>query len=165
MKRPLTGLVVAYALGIWIGSLVNWPALWLFCVVAGLLSVFIILHRTQFGILVLLAAVYAAGILGYRHATTISPSIDITRLIEPRDQNVAMKWQKPATQTGNGLNWNCRRYNPTAFGNRPPDASSFSSAHPVNPSGYATVTSSHSPRSCVCPHRCAIPVHSIGGRG
>ena len=38
MKRPLTGLVVTYASGIWIGSLICWPAATLFCLLAGLLT-------------------------------------------------------------------------------------------------------------------------------
>ncbi len=90
MKRPLTGLVVGYAVGIWIGSLTDWPVATLLYLVAGLLFVFLILNRTRFGIVTLFAAVCTAGILSYRQATTISSPIDIVRLIEQRDQNVAL---------------------------------------------------------------------------
>jgi competence protein ComEC len=90
MKRPLTGLAVAYATGIWIGSLVNWPAMVL-CAAAALLAVFLFLQRTRFGLVALLAAVLVAGICSYREAVTISSPNDITRLLEPRDQNVQMQ--------------------------------------------------------------------------
>ena len=88
MKRPLMGLAVAYASGIWIGSLVSWPLVALIVSVAGLLAAFLFLHRTRFGLITLLTAVFATGILGYRQAATISPPNDITRLLERRDQNV-----------------------------------------------------------------------------
>jgi competence protein ComEC len=91
MKRPLTGLVVGYAVGIWIGSLTDWSFATLLYLVAGLLLVFLILNRTRFSIVVLFAAVCAAGILCYRQATTISSPIDIARLIEQRDQNVSLR--------------------------------------------------------------------------
>jgi competence protein ComEC len=91
MKRPLTGLVVMYASGIWIGSLTDWPAATLLYLVAGLLGVFLILNKTRFGVLALLAAVCAAGIFAYRQVSTISSPNDITRLIEQRDQNVFLR--------------------------------------------------------------------------
>lgn len=91
MKRPLTGLVVMYASGIWIGSLTEWPAATLFYLVAGLLVLLLLLNKTRFGVLALLAAVCAAGILGYRQAITISSPNDITRLVEQRDQNVTLR--------------------------------------------------------------------------
>lgn len=91
MKRPLTGLVVAYASGIWVGSLVNWPVQALFCVAAGLLVVFLLFCRTRFSFASLLALVFAVGILGYRHAVTISSPVHITRLLESRDQNVVLR--------------------------------------------------------------------------
>ena len=90
MKRPLTGLVVAYASGIWIGSLAGWPVMTAFYLVAGLLAAFLLLHRARFGLIALLAAVFAAGILDHRQATTISSPNDITRLLEWRDQNVGL---------------------------------------------------------------------------
>src|ERR1017187_6644152 len=91
MKRPLTGLVVAYAAGIWIGSLIGWPAMILFAVATVLLAGFLFLRRTRFGLVTLLAAVVVAGTAAYREAVTISSPNDITRLLEPRDQNVQMQ--------------------------------------------------------------------------
>src|SRR6266404_8914346 len=91
MKRPLTGLVVAYAAGIWVGSLVGWPAMILFGVAAILLGVFLFLQQTRFGLVALFAAVAMAGTGAYREAVTISSPTDITRLLEQRDQNVQMQ--------------------------------------------------------------------------
>lgn len=91
MKRPLTGLAVAYAAGIWIGSRVGWPAMTACVVAAGLLAVFLFLQRTRWGLAALVAAVLVAGITRYREAATISSPNDITRLLEPRDQNVQMQ--------------------------------------------------------------------------
>lgn len=91
MKRPLAGLVVAYASGIWIGSLVAWPPTILLAAAAGWLVIFLLLWRTRFGLVALFAAVLVSGILGYRQATTISSPIDITRLVDPRDQNVELQ--------------------------------------------------------------------------
>ena len=91
MKRPLTGLAVAYAAGIWIGSLVGWPPM-VWCVVAAaLLAAFLFLQHTRAGLVVLLAAVLVAGISSYREAVTISSPNDITHLFEQRDQNVQMQ--------------------------------------------------------------------------
>ena len=100
MKRPLTGLAVAYAAGIWIGSLVGWPAIILCVVAAALLAAFLFLQRTRFGFVTLLAAVLVAGISNYREVVTISSPHDITRLLEPRDQNVQMQGVI-VTDTGN----------------------------------------------------------------
>jgi competence protein ComEC len=91
MKRPLTGLAVAYAAGIWIGSLVNWPAMVLCAVAAALLAAFLFLQRTRFGLVALLLAVLVAGISSYREAVTIFSPNDVTRLLEPRDQSVQMQ--------------------------------------------------------------------------
>ncbi len=91
MKRPLTGLAVAYAAGIWIGSLVSWPAMVLCAAAAALLAAFLFLQRTRFGLTTLLMALLVAGICSYREAVTISSPNDITRLLEPRDQNVQMQ--------------------------------------------------------------------------
>ncbi|HUI08086.1 MAG TPA: DNA internalization-related competence protein ComEC/Rec2 [Verrucomicrobiae bacterium] len=91
MKRPLTGLVVTFASGIWMGSLTNWPVTMLFCLVACLLAAFLLLYRTRFGVVALFATVFAAGILGIRRTSTISSPIDITRLLGPRDQNAILR--------------------------------------------------------------------------
>jgi len=91
MKRPLTGLVVTFASGIWIGSLVDWPVTTLFCLVTGLLAAFWFLHRTRLGVFALFATVVAAGILGIRRTATIPSPTDLTRLLESRDQNVTLR--------------------------------------------------------------------------
>ncbi len=91
MKRPLTGLVVTFASGIWVGSLVDWPVPVLCYSAAGLLVAFLLLYRTRFSLAVLLPLVFAAGILAYRHATTNSSPDHITQLLERRDQNVVLR--------------------------------------------------------------------------
>jgi competence protein ComEC len=91
MKRPLAGLVVAYASGIWVGSLAAWPLTPLLLASAALLVLFLALRRTRFGLVALFAAVLVSGIFGYRQATVISSSIDVTRLLELRDQNVELQ--------------------------------------------------------------------------
>ena len=91
MKRPLTGLVVTYASGIWIGSLVDWALTPLLLTSAGCLILFLLLRRTPLARIVLFAAVFVLGIAGYRQATTISSPIDITRLLELRDQSVNLQ--------------------------------------------------------------------------
>jgi competence protein ComEC len=91
MKRPLTGLVVLYASGIWIGSLVSWALTPLLVVSAGFLLLFLLLRRTSFARIPLFATVFVLGIAGYRQATTISSPIDITRLLELRDQSVNLQ--------------------------------------------------------------------------
>ena len=91
LRRPLTGLAVAYVLGIWIGSLTSWPVMILCVVAAALLAVFLLLRQTRWSLPLLLAAVVVAGAAGYRRVVTISSPNDITRLLEPRDQNVQMQ--------------------------------------------------------------------------
>lgn len=91
MKRPLTGLVVVFASGIWVGSLVNWPVSVLWCITVGLLAGFLLLCRTRLSLAALLAFVFAAGLLAYRQATNISSPNHITRLLESRDQNVVLR--------------------------------------------------------------------------
>lgn len=91
MKRPLTGLVVAYASGIWVSSLTDWPAGVLLIVATGLFAAFLVLYRMRYSLVALLAFVFTAGAFGYRHATTVHSQNDIARLLEQRDQNVAMR--------------------------------------------------------------------------
>ncbi len=88
MKRPLAGLVVTYASGIWIGSLVALALTPLLVASAGCLILFLFVRRTPLARITLFAAVFVLGMAGYRQATTISSPIDITRLLEPRDQSV-----------------------------------------------------------------------------
>ncbi|HVM60855.1 MAG TPA: ComEC/Rec2 family competence protein, partial [Verrucomicrobiae bacterium] len=98
MKRPLAGLVVLYASGIWIGRLVAVGSgtaggaltLPLLATVV-CLALFWLSRETQFGRIALFGAVFVLGIAGYRQATTISSPIDITRLLEARDQNATMQ--------------------------------------------------------------------------
>lgn len=91
MKRPLAGLVVAYAAGIWLGSIVEltWPV-WLGCV-AGALGVYLCLCRSRYSLAALLLAVVCAGMFAYRFSTTERSPIHITRLVERRDQNVRLR--------------------------------------------------------------------------
>jgi competence protein ComEC len=91
MKRPLAGLVVLYASGIWIGSLVSWALTPLFVASAACLLLFLMLQRTPLARIALYAAVLVFGIAGYRRATTISSPIDIARLLELRDQSVSLQ--------------------------------------------------------------------------
>ena len=58
---------------------------------AALLAAFLYLQRTRLGLPALLTAVLVTGISRYRQAVTISSPNDITRLLEPRDQNVQMQ--------------------------------------------------------------------------
>jgi predicted membrane metal-binding protein len=91
MRRPLTGLVVAYAIGIWLGSLaeVSWPKL-LGCAAVWLL-VFLVLGRRRYSVIPLLAAIVCAGMFAYQFSTTSRLTIAIDRLVERRDQNVALR--------------------------------------------------------------------------
>jgi competence protein ComEC len=91
MKRPLAGLVVAYASGIWVGSLAVWPLTPLLVLSAALLVFFFVLRRTRYGLVALFAAVLVSGLYSYRQATAISSPIDITRLLELRDQSVELQ--------------------------------------------------------------------------
>ena len=91
MKRPLTGLVVTFASGIWIGSLVDWGLTPLFLASAGCLVLFLFLRRTPLARAALFATVFVLGIAGYRQAITVSSPLDITRLLELRDQSVSLQ--------------------------------------------------------------------------
>jgi len=91
MKRPLTGIAVAYASGIWIGSRVTWPLLTLFLLAAACLVVFLVVRRTRFGFLALFTAILVLGMCGDRQAATAFSPIDITRQLELRDQNVELQ--------------------------------------------------------------------------
>ena len=66
MKRPLTGLVVAYAFGIWLGSIValSWPVL---LAAAG---AFLLLSLRGQSRVVLLLGVITAGVFAYRFSAT-----------------------------------------------------------------------------------------------
>jgi len=93
MKRPLAGLVVVYASGVWIGSLtpISWTLTFLILAAIGFLAVFWFSRGTRFGKVALFGAVLVLGIAGYRQTTTISSPIDIARLLEPRDQNATVR--------------------------------------------------------------------------
>jgi competence protein ComEC len=91
MKRPLTGLVVVYAAGIWLGSIVNWPVV----VISGLVAVFLIgfvaFRHRRHCLALLLLAVLAAGALAYRLAVSNSSPNHISLLVERRDQNISLR--------------------------------------------------------------------------
>ena len=91
MKRPLTGLVVAYAFGIWLGSLVNLPWAALGWSVGISVVVYLCLRHTRYSLAALLLTVLCAGMFAYRFSTTSRSPIDITRLVERRDQNIALR--------------------------------------------------------------------------
>jgi competence protein ComEC len=91
MKRPLAGLVVTYASGIWIGSLVGWALTPLLVASAGCLILFLFLRRTPLARIALFAAVFVLGMAGYRQATTISSPIEITCMVDLRDQSANLQ--------------------------------------------------------------------------
>jgi len=91
MKRPLTGLVVVYAAGIGMGSLVHWPVVPLLWTAAGLLAVFLLLSRSRFSLPVLLLTVLVAGIAVERKTLLPSSANYITQLVEYRDQNARFR--------------------------------------------------------------------------
>lgn len=91
MKRPLAGLALTFALGIWLGANSHWTVTtWLWAAWVALLM-FPLLYRTKFSLVSLLVLVTAAGATAYRHATTISARNHITRLVELRDQNISLR--------------------------------------------------------------------------
>ena len=91
MKRPLTGLVLAYASGIWIGSLVNWPVPGLLMGATGWRVALAVLYRTRLLLAALVGFVFTAGIVAVRFELTATAPNDIGRLLENRDQNVALR--------------------------------------------------------------------------
>ena len=91
MKRPLTGLAVVFASGIWLGSLASWRWEWLCCAAVGLLIAFLVLYRTRGSLPLLLGAVFVAGMFSYRQATTDFSPRHVTRLVAWHDQNIALR--------------------------------------------------------------------------
>lgn len=91
MKRPLTGLAVLYAAGIWAGSMLPLPAELTTLVAALLLIVFLAVSATRVGGPVLWALTFVAGVFAYRHADEVWDPRDISRLVEYRDQNVMLR--------------------------------------------------------------------------
>jgi len=86
MKRPLVGLAIVYAAGIWAGALVNWsPALALGCA-AALFFLFLFWQRQT----ILFVLVFFAGLLSYRETVTLRSPRDIARLVQ-RDQGVSLR--------------------------------------------------------------------------
>lgn len=86
MKRPLTGLVVAYASGILVGSWCGWPLVWLCTGAVALVGAFFLFRRSA----LLWLALICAGMWAYRFSTTNSEPNHITRLLSYRDQNVSL---------------------------------------------------------------------------
>ena len=91
MKRPLTGLAVVFASGIWLGASAAWRWEWLFCVAVGLLAAVSVLYQTRGSLPLLLGAVLVAGMFSYRQATTIFSPCYVTRLVAWHDQNIALR--------------------------------------------------------------------------
>ncbi|NQU10096.1 ComEC/Rec2 family competence protein, partial [bacterium] len=81
MKRPLLGLVVLYAAGIWIGSLAAWPLHWVLVLAAGLLAVFVVARHTRWATPVLFAVVGLLGVAGQRQASLALAASDVRRLL------------------------------------------------------------------------------------
>lgn len=77
MKRPAVGLVTLYAAGIWIGSQVSWSA----GVVLLGATLWLVLFAATRQLLLLLAAVFFAGILSYREAVSLRSPRHVERLI------------------------------------------------------------------------------------
>jgi competence protein ComEC len=86
MKRPLTGLAVVYATGIWAGAQVDWPVGWLLVFAALVLAGFFVFQRAS----LVWAAVGVAGMVGLRMSQTV-PADDLARRLERRDQNVELR--------------------------------------------------------------------------
>jgi len=91
MKRPLTGLAVVFAAGIFAGSLGDWPLATLYLIAAGVLAVFLLLYRRGDSLTPLLAFVFVAGAVSYRHATAHLPPHHLARLLPGRDQNATLR--------------------------------------------------------------------------
>jgi competence protein ComEC len=91
MKRPLTGLVIVYASGIWIGSLLPArPRVLCYCVL-GLIVTFVLLRRSRCAFAALIALVFSGGALAYRYATTDSSPNHISRILGLHDQNAVFR--------------------------------------------------------------------------
>ena len=87
MKRPLTGLVVVLAAGIWAGvflPVAPWPVWW--AAVAGLVAL-VFWPRW----LVLGPLVFTTGVLLLRCAVTPTNPTDLRRLVPDRDQNIELR--------------------------------------------------------------------------
>ncbi len=91
MKRPLTGLAVVFASGIWLESLLSLRWEWLCCGVIGLLVAFFMAYRTRGSLPVLLGLVLVTGMFSYRQATTVFPPHYVTRLVAWHDQNISLR--------------------------------------------------------------------------
>ncbi len=91
MKRPLVGLMVVYASGIWLGSPLAWPTPLLCALVLTLLGAFFLLYRTTLSQAVLLALVLAAGMLACRHALAPAAPGSISQVLGLRDQNAVVR--------------------------------------------------------------------------
>ena len=91
MKRPLVGVAMVYAGGIWVGALRPWPVDWLYLCAFICLAAFLISYRTRFSLAPLLAALAVTGAIAYRQATGNFPAHHISRLLPARDQNVKLR--------------------------------------------------------------------------
>jgi competence protein ComEC len=91
MKRPMTGLAIMFAAGIFAGSLGAWPLSSLYLLAAVVLGVFLLLYRRGYSLMPLLAFVFVAGMLAYRHATANLPPHHLARLLPACDQNATVR--------------------------------------------------------------------------
>ncbi len=91
MKRPLTGLVVVFALGIWAGALVDWAVeIWAASALVAL-AAFFVFHRRPFSLGLLLVAVFLAGLLTSRQARMVSAPRHVVNLLGERAQAVGLR--------------------------------------------------------------------------
>jgi competence protein ComEC len=91
MKRPLAGLVVVYAAGIWFGSLADWPVLSLLWAIAGMSALFFLARRTRLALAPLLFIVLLAGMFGYRLDTGSLPANHLVRMVGAQAQNISLR--------------------------------------------------------------------------
>ena len=91
MRRPLTGLALVFAAGIWCGSLADWPVTTLWFVGLCLIAASLLARRWRYGLHILIAAAFVAGVLHYRQARVVTDPRDVIRQLEPRDQNLSLR--------------------------------------------------------------------------
>ncbi len=87
MKRPLTGLVIVFAPGIWAGSLVNWSVESLAFGAALALVAFLVFQGRAW----LLLAVFMTGMVVCRAANSTPSPRDVARLLGKQPQRVSLR--------------------------------------------------------------------------
>ncbi len=86
MKRPLVGLVLTFATGIWAGTLVDCPPVLALSGTVVVLLLFLFWRRLP----VLLALAFCAGLLSYCETVALRSPYDVVNLVK-RDQSVGMR--------------------------------------------------------------------------